>query len=375
MKRFLVLCVLSAIAISSDAVALPRYSLMTGLNCASCHVSPNGGGLRTEGGWNMSKMYGLIRPEKTFLAPLYKAESNTLFNEDFSWGFDIRNQIAKRRRVRDGKLEFYRSSFNMQIAPYVTYRPIEGVAIGGNFNIVEPLYPEQQHFLASVAYSPAEMLTVQGGFLLPDFGVQHDDHTVFTRDKIRMRRQYQELGADVHFTPIEWMKASVGIFRSENRHDAVNAVAEKRMMTALKLQVQPVSYDWDINFLFGGSALLQAGQDAFSAYAGFGWIDRANLLAEYVTTKTQATFGTFEPKQEVFSIFAAVDILNGLTWTARYEESKLETAADRHEIDKQWVVGFEVFVLPFVELRPEYRWLDTPHYRLAQYTLQTHIFY
>ena len=55
--RFVVLGVLvvllaafSALALTVPARALPEYSAQTGEPCATCHISPSGGGLRTPRG-------------------------------------------------------------------------------------------------------------------------------------------------------------------------------------------------------------------------------------------------------------------------------------------------------------------------------------
>ena len=39
------------------------------------------------------------------------------------------------------------------------------------------------------------------------------------------------------------------------------------------------------------------------------------------------------------------------------------------------VAGVQWMPFPMIELRPEYRYLDTTAYRMAQYTLQVHLFY
>jgi hypothetical protein len=56
-RRFLILAVLvtlcalfAAFALTAPARALPEYSAQTGEPCATCHISPSGGGLRTPRG-------------------------------------------------------------------------------------------------------------------------------------------------------------------------------------------------------------------------------------------------------------------------------------------------------------------------------------
>ena len=149
--------------------------------------------MRNADGWHVGKTLRLFDPSPTFLAPLFRAEDNTILSEQLSWGFAIRNQVAKRWDTETQSLR--RRDFWMQVAPYVSYRPVEHVELSGTYNFIRPEFPEQQRFLASVSWLPAYLLRFEGGYILPDVGIQHDDHTVLTRNLTAMRRMWQELGA------------------------------------------------------------------------------------------------------------------------------------------------------------------------------------
>jgi hypothetical protein len=68
MKRLLLLAsllitILLALALTSQSTrALPEYSTQTGEPCATCHISPSGGGLRTPRGqaWVASGKPGVV---------------------------------------------------------------------------------------------------------------------------------------------------------------------------------------------------------------------------------------------------------------------------------------------------------------------------
>ncbi len=45
-----IICVALLLSVSQPTGALPEYSTQTGEPCASCHISPSGGGLRTPRG-------------------------------------------------------------------------------------------------------------------------------------------------------------------------------------------------------------------------------------------------------------------------------------------------------------------------------------
>jgi len=358
---------------------LPRFSLLNGIPCHACHVNFNGGGQRNNGGWNGIRKSGLIDPKGTFLSPIYGAESNTLFDERLTWGFDIRQQLAKRYIPSERKLK--RQFFTMQIQPYLTYRPYDQVAVSASYNFVPPVYPEQQRFTCSVTYQPVEEAQVQAGYFLPDFGIQHDDHTVLTRGAIAMRRMYQELGAQIAFTPLEWLTVSSGVFSSQHRQDAIYnpdqtaVIGDKSLMGVGKLSIQPTDYELGISFLAGGSILRTDGQTILGVHTGVALIDQATLLLEFVTWTNRATVPGFEPSGKVFSVLASYQIIEGLAFTARYEEATVDVTMTSTARSKQYIAGLETFILPFFEIRPEYRYTDSPIATVAQYSAQIHIFY
>ena len=59
---------------------------------------------------------------------------------------------------------------------------------------------------------------------------------------------------------------------------------------------------------------------------------------------------------------------------ARAERATSELGSQTAET-RALVAGLQFEPLPFVELRPEYRYLVTDDYTLGQYTLQLHLFF
>ena len=59
----------------------------------------------------------------------------------------------------------------------------------------------------------------------------------------------------------------------------------------------------------------------------------------------------------------------------RGQTQRLTETLDEVAVAWQYVAGVEFFPLPYVELRPEYRLIDTLDYRFGQATLQVHLFY
>src|SRR5437764_13099351 len=88
MKTLLAFLCISVLLISTSAVSLPRFALMTGAKCSSCHVNPTGGQMRNEYGISFST-------EKVPLEALKDSEFtfSTKLNDNISIGGDYRSQF------------------------------------------------------------------------------------------------------------------------------------------------------------------------------------------------------------------------------------------------------------------------------------------
>ena len=85
---------------------------------------------------------------------------------------------------------------------------------------------------------------------------------------------------------------------------------------------------------------------------------------------------TFRQMNTMFGLNYALK--NWLVFNARVERGqtqRLTETLDEVAVAWQYVAGVEFFPLPGVELRPEYRLIDTFDYRFGQATLQVHLFY
>lgn len=372
------LCAVALLFAAPAARALPRFALQTGLACSSCHVSAGGGGMRNEGGWNTMKTFSLVSPKGTFLERLFDRDDNAFFSERVFFGFDFRTQVAYRH---DAAGAYKRQLFTMQIAPYVSYRPVDAVEIVASYNFVKPEWPSQQRVLASVIVRPSNTMSIEAGLLQPDFGVRNDDHTTFTRSEARIRPFSPELGALASAEPFEWLNVSAGVYGTKNRSkeyplaDGSPLIRDGSVMGSGRINTHWSDFDMGLSTNLGASVLLTDGQTLASVQAGIGLIDRASLLAEFVRWENGPEGETYKPTGTVYSIGAAYELLDGLSLTARYEESRRKPLTDRTDVLKQYVVGAQIFVVPFVELRPEYRWTDTPSVTIAQWTGQLHVFW
>ena len=179
----------------------------------------------------------------------------------------------------------------------------------------------------------------------------------------------------------ECLTVTAGAYGTKNRSkeyalaDGSPLIGDGSVMGSGRINTHWSDLDMGLSTNLGASVLLTDGQTLASVQAGIGLIDRASLLAEFVRWENEPEGETYKPTGTVYSIGAAYELLDGLSLTARYEESRRTPLADRTDVLKQYVVGAQIFVVPFVELRPEYRWTDTPSVTIAQWTGQLHVFW
>ena len=80
-----------------------------------------------------------------------------------------------------------------------------------------------------------------------------------------------------------------------------------------------------------------------------------------------------------FSVDLAWQVLESLILNLRGEHARSTlprtNGADVSLETRQAVLGAQVFLIPGVELRPEYRLMDTETFRSVRYALQLHAFY
>ena len=84
-----------SLSAQNTAHATPRMSLTAGTPCSGCHVSPNGGGGRTELGWSSMNTAGAFTYGDLGVTSLHEQEHNGFADELVTIGFDARLQWAR----------------------------------------------------------------------------------------------------------------------------------------------------------------------------------------------------------------------------------------------------------------------------------------
>ncbi len=392
----------------ADAAALPRMSLTAGSPCATCHVSPQGAGARNEIGWGSELFTRAFGFADIGLPKLDEQESNTMLGGKVMIGIDLRAQLARLGKpVADPAAKPADAFFSgytpgtkpdlvyipMQFQPYLTVLPTEWLSIAGSYNIstlAGSRYPGQSPWDAQVILHGDPMLPqLRLGMIQPSIGIRHDDHTMLIRaDAIDQRRTiipagYAELGAEASWHPISLFRVEAGGFSNTNLREASQARATDPVRASSdglaysgRVSLMPQFLDLGLNTWFGASYFGSGDLSLINAFAGVGRNEIGSLQLEMSHSSGAGDYTT-----TAYMALASWTAKEWLVVEARGEMATSQ-ATGIQATTKQMVLGVQFFVLPYLELRPEYRLIHvrnessaTNEYILGQYTLQTHLFF
>jgi hypothetical protein len=158
--------------------ALPIYAGRERMNCASCHVDPSGGGLRTAFGFDYLRNRHGLAPEDKF--PDLPAEQPEIVDH-LPVGGDLKVLYdALGRRHTEGSFPNTVSSFfRMQGSFYLSYAPFEQVRVYYNQDVngVRDLW-------GKIGLPHDTYLRV--GTFRPPYGLRMDDHTITEREDLQI---------------------------------------------------------------------------------------------------------------------------------------------------------------------------------------------
>ena len=394
---------------TNAALALPRMSLTAGSPCATCHVSPQGAGARNDIGWGMALDTAIYTPEA-----FKKLETNGFMEGKVMLGLDSRLQLARLGRpsaaskAEEGMFDGFAAAqkpdmvvIPMQMQPTITLQPVHWLAVTGsyNFSTMRANYPGQSPFDAQLILHSDPMLpTFRLGMIQPTVGIRHDDHTMLLRaDALEPRRPlipagYAEWGGELEWQPVSWLRLDAGGFMNTNLRAAAAARAadpvratDSGLVWSARAMVLPQwseGLDQAINAWAGISALGSGELMTAQAFAAVG-------RNEWGSLQVEASLGRGADGYETMALMALASYTfrEWLVFEARAEQAMASAGAGaygtREGLTRQFVLGAQIFPIPYFELRPEYRLIraresvagSSNEYILGQYTLQLHTYF
>lgn len=377
-----------------ELYALPQFSLLTGNRCQNCHTNFQGGGLRNELGWYSNNDVSLLAPADLGLEGFYEAigESNTLFDDALTIGLDFRMQRAKSNKSADAETKI----FPMQAALHAAYNTTDWLVLEGTFNFGKARYKGQAVASVSALFQPSFAYPqVRVGFFQPSIGIRYDDHTVLVRQipgtdyTPLIAPNYAEAGVEIAYEGLKWLSVDAGVFRADmlaentvqDRQGVLHDLVDNNSLSAVgRMVFWPRFFEGMLNTYAGASLLSNGSFSLVTTFAGIGWTDRVSLLAEYAESHK-----TDMRKTEAVSVELLYQLSSPILLYVRGERGRTTQYLPDDSIRNymtQWVFGAQLFVLPYVELRPEYRIVDTEQFpqttdqfKSGRFTTQLHIFY
>jgi hypothetical protein len=186
MSRRVVAFSIALIAIVSIAPALrarPLYAARTGMACARCHVDPNGGGMRTGTGFLYALNLHTMAPSEEREATL-----DPKISDGLRLGGDMRTQY-----MQDVHNELRNRStfFLMQATLYLS----------ANLSDNTTLYYANDQGRTTEAFGLIGGLplgtVLKVGRFLPAYGIEEEDHTLFTRDSLGFGTSAEDTGIEL----------------------------------------------------------------------------------------------------------------------------------------------------------------------------------
>lgn len=373
MLRTAMAAIIASIACCSSAHALPRFSLLYGDRCSVCHYNPHGSSIRNELGFSTMSEVSAVTPDSIGLGWLYGERTHSLWDGLVEFGFDGRLQVAKLGRPPND----VRRLIPMQVAPSIAINPTSFLSIYGTYNAGPLRYGGQTSFDAAVQLQPDILWpTLRAGYIQPSIGVRYDDHTMFVRRDIAgsgapiIAPNYNEVGAELTYEGIHWLTVNAGAFSAKNLAAAEPTVDANKPSVLGRVVLWPRLLEEGINGQIGASAYVNDKFRMINAFVGIGLSDAATLQGELMTStnaddhkvRNLSVMGTYQPSPWI-------------SFSGRYEIGAAETPGRPTAHADAFVLGAEFFPIPYVELRPEYRYVRTEDYIIGQYSLQLHAFY
>lgn len=371
------------------AQAIPQYTLLSGNRCANCHVNQQGAGLRNELGWYAMMDESIVKPASIGLDGLFEPlqQSNLSLDETFNYGFDLRAQSS--RGVDSGST---RKTFPMQVAMHAAWTPLEGMTLEGTYNAGPIRYDGQTSWSASVLAQPTtEWPQLRVGHFQPSIGIRYDDHSMMIRQIADntayahplMAPNYAEYGAEVTYATHTWLSISAGVFDMSNL-SKVNINNRSITTGSIGYSGRIVLSDHNAfsaitNSYAGTSVLATSTMTITSVFAGVGLEDRVSLMGEMFMMRSD---GLADTRNSIVAIM--VKVVDGVYLEGRAEQATLRSLAPSsyESTVTQWVIGAQLFILPFLEIRPDYRIVETrqtpqllDQYNANRWNVQIHIFY
>jgi len=372
-------------SVVSASHSLPRFALITGARCASCHVNPTGGQLRTRYGFT----YGI----GTLPLPAHTTDDeegagngeSTPFDprltDHITLGADLRTQFLY---APDADV----SGFHMMTASvYGNLELTKAISAYMKYDLVNNTYGStggpEIYVVARVL--PGRWYLKAGNFL-PDYGTRVDDHTGFTRGGdvgflpgaatstgLIFTPNYKDVGMEIGGSA-GIFEASAGVYNGTGNGRKIDLNGEKAVVARIELATSV----GEVNVRIGTSGYLFDLYRMGAIHAGVGTGGLAVYgEIDFTRNRLDPTGTTITTSSNAMAAFVGADLLlsKGVWFTTKGEIFDPSRGTANDDV-KRVTLGLELFPLPFVEIRPLFRFnIETPSVGNNTGLVQLHVWF
>ncbi len=362
MRQTILVLFLSA----GSAFALPRFAMMTGMECMNCHVNPTGGELR-----NTVEAPDFENDHLRLIPAHGKGfDFNPQLTRDILIGGDVRFQY-----LYDGKTN--NTTFqSMEGAIYSSIHLYKSTRFYVKYDFINTFYEAYGMYDFNAGDS-----WVKVGAFSPAYGIRLDDHTAYTRGGnfgylqgipqlgLIFGPGYRSLGAELG-SKLGSFLVTVDATNGDGFSN-INFISKKAFIGRVEYLTSGF-----VNFMLGGSAYLSSGTRMYGFHGGIGVDSRLAILGEYDWAKNLPS--TLLPPgvtSNAAMLEATYEIRNGLFAMGRLDYFKTYTGGPYYT---RYVLGINLYPIPHLDLMPQVRFNTTsvaaaPHPFEA--LVQSHVYF
>lgn len=381
-----------ALATYAQSFATPQLASYAGNRCSTCHVEASGSGMRNDFGWNFGRDVALFHPKAIGIDELYALvdkDDYAYFDGIFAAGADLRFQTVRSHKTDQSKRVYY----PMQASVYAALTPFEWISVSGRYNFGRVIFPGQQTWTTAISLKPSESFpSLRFGHLQPALGFFDCDMTAFDRrlgvvdgSKTLFPPYYAEYGVELTYESLDWLTLIIGAYSAENLKSVWLYGGDESMIRSGEND-DPIAYSAAAaiypEFLsddlpsasLGGAYYLCKDFQYFNFFVKYNIVETLSVSAYFAhsqadTAQRSANYGVEIVYVPINGVFAGVRAERG--------ETTINTAfASKQDFPSYQAVAYlRVIPLPYIEIIPEYRFLDCLEYASTRWAFQLHFYY
>lgn len=351
------------------AFALPRFAILTGMECINCHVNPTGGELRNSYGSSD------FVDDHLRLVPAHNNdfEFSPKLGEDILIGGDIRFQYLYDGSAQKEKNTTFQS---MEGSIYSALHLFTSTRFFVKYDFVNTAYEAYglYNFCGGDSY-------VKVGAFEPSYGIRLDDHTAYTRGGnfgylqgipqvgLIFAPDYRDLGVELG-SKFDNFFVTVDATNGDGVSN-INFNSRKAFIGRVEYLTRGF-----MNFMLGGSAYLSSGIEMYGFHGGIGVDRRLTLLAEYDWAKSlPSVLVPPNATSNAAVLEATYNITNGLFAMGRVDYFKTYSDGPYYS---RYILGINIYPLPHLDFMPQVRFNTTNAAGAAQpfeALIQSHVYF